>query len=314
MIVVFGGTGKMGRQIVDLLRIEGHPVRVITRVPDRIPLHLRAGIEIVRGDLLDRSSLTYALSSAEVVICTAHGGDGARANGPRGVERRGIPQLVEAARDIQLKHFLYVSTASASPDSPAEFFRLKAQAEARLRSSGIPYSILRPTHLLDTWVPMLAKPLATKSRAMIIGSGANPVSWVAGSDIASAATRLAGEPGQGFTADLGGPEALTLRQVNERLELALGVTAKRTAAMSRGMLRVAGSTLRPFNEVLSRQMQLGLLVDTRPQTVNSTSAWRQIGVTPTTVNQWIESRLPELQSESGLTDEAATASVARKDS
>src|SRR5712691_2875158 len=236
MILVIGGTGRLGRQVVELLVQRGRPVRVLTRDPRRAALPRTGGVQLVGGDLRQRDSLGPALDGVDTVVCTAHGGEGAGSNGPRGIEGRGIPELIGLATG-RLAQFVYISTASARLDSPSEFFRLKAQAERRLRASGIPYSLLRPPHLLDTWVPMLAKPLAKKDRAMVIGAGQNPVSWVGAHDVAAVAATLAGEPGTGFTADLGGPEPLTLRELNQQLERALGVTAKRSTVMSPAMLR-----------------------------------------------------------------------------
>jgi len=305
MIVVFGGTGRVGRQIVEQLRSQNRPVRVATRAPGHISPPPRGAIEIARCDLLDRGALARALSGAEVVVCTAHGGEGKGANGPRG-----IPQLIEAATDLPLKHFVYISTASSRADSPVEFFRLKAQVEGRLRDSGIRYSILRPTHLLDTWVPMLAKSLATKGRALVIGAGTNPVSWVAGTDIAAAAARLCQESGSGLVADLGGPEPLSLRELNEHLARALGVTARRTTVMSRGTLRLGSRLLSHLNEVMSRQMQMGLLLDSRPQATDSSSPWQRLGVRPTPVDQWLEVHLPPLLTEWGVTAPAVRSQVA----
>jgi uncharacterized protein YbjT (DUF2867 family) len=294
MILVIGGTGQVGRRIVELLHRQGSRTRVLTRDPARPGRSQVDGVEFVVGDLLRRDSLVAALDGVDVVVCTAHGGRGSRANGPRGIEGRGLPQLIEVARDSALKQFVYLSTASARPDSPSDFFRSKAHVEAALRSSGVPHAILRPTHLLDTWVPMLAEPLVTKSRAMIIGAGNNPVSWVAGWDIAQAAAALAGETGSGYTAELGGPGALTLRQLNGLVEHALGVTPKRTSVMSPGMLRAGSRMMRPFNELMARQMRLGALLDTLPQVVDSTVAWRRLGVTPSTVTDWLDANLAGL--------------------
>lgn len=305
MIVVFGGTGTLGRKVAGLLLGKGQRVRTVTRAPDRARASLPAGVEVVGGDVLDESSLPPALAEATVVLCTVHGGDGKGANGPRGIEGRGIPNLVRAARAAQVTHFVYVSSASARPDSPAELFRLKAAAEAELRASGIRYSILRPTHLLDTWAPMLARPLASKSRAMLIGRGSNPVFWVAGDDIAAAAARRAAATGDDVrTLDLGGPEALTMRQLNERFEQALGVQAKRTTAMPPAALRLASGLLKPFNEVLARQMQLGLLIDSQPQAINSQASWEDMGVTPSTVTEWLRAHLPAYLAEWGLANRA----------
>lgn len=209
MILIVGGTGRLGGRIVELLRANT-AVRVLTRRSTTG----HPGVEAIRGDLNDPESLTRALRGVDTVICTAHGGDGAGANGPRQVEGVGIPRLTDLAAEASVRHVLYVSSASARPDSPVEFFRLKAAVEARLRNSGVAYSILRPTHLMETWARILGEPLAKRSKALVLGSGHSPVSWVAADDIAKAAAVLAGRPGEDRSFDLGGPEALTITQVN----------------------------------------------------------------------------------------------------
>jgi uncharacterized protein YbjT (DUF2867 family) len=289
MILVVGGTGRLGGRIVELLRRTA-TVRVLTRrsTPER------QGIETVRGDLRDAESLARALEGVTTVVCTAHGGDGAGTNGPRYVEGAGIPRLIDLAAMASVRHFLYVSSASARSDSPAEFFRLKAAAEVRLRASGIAYSILRPTHLMETWARVLGEPLVRRSRALVLGSGHSPVPWVAADDIARAAALLVGQNGEGYSLDLGGPEALTITQVNELLANALGVTVKSRNRMSPGMLRLAGRLIRPFNEVTGRQLQLGSLLDTQPQLVDSTPAWRQLRLAPTTFREWLDHNAPAL--------------------
>jgi len=306
MILVIGGTGRLGRQIVELLN--GQPVRVLTRDPARARTIVGGlpGVEVVGGDLLVRSDLVTALAGADVVIVTAHGGEGTGRSGPGGIEGRGLPQLIDLAATAPPKQFIYLSSASARLDSPSDFFRGKAAVENRLRTGPIPYSILRPTHLLDTWVPMLAEPLARKSRQMIIGHGRNPVSWVAGRDVAAAAARLAAESGRGRTEDLGGLQALTLRELNEQIQLALDIQPAKTTAMSPGMLRATSRILRPFNGVLARQMQLGALLDTRPQVIDSSAVWEQLGITPTAIPDWLHATLPGLLSGWGLPAQLTT--------
>jgi hypothetical protein len=88
--------------------------------------------------------------------------------------------------------------------------------------------------------------------------------------------------------------------VNEHLEQALGVTAKRKTAMSAGMLRAGARLLRPFNQVLARQLQLGALLDSQPQVVDSGAAWRRFGLTPTTLGEWLDWHLPALAAEWGV--------------
>lgn len=169
-----------------------------------------------------------------------------------------------------------------------EFFRLKALAEQRLASSGIPYAIVRPTHLMDTWATVLGKPLVKQGRTMVFGSGTNPISFVAGSDVAQVLAALAKADGDGFTTDLGGPEALTIDEVNTLVQRVLRIRAKRRTVISRGMLRAGSAVLRPFAGLLSRQMAMSLLLDTQPQVVSSTAVWTRFGITPLTFSAWLE--------------------------
>lgn len=278
-----GGTGRLGGKIVDLFRRD-QPVRVMTRTPSRA----RAGlddVDVVQGDLNDHGSLVKALAGADTVVCTAHGGESSGANGPRHVEGAGIPRLIAEASRRSLRQFVYMSP-SARPDIPAEFFRLKAAAEQRIRAYGILYSIVRPTHLMDTWVMGLGEPLVKRSRAMILGSDRNPVPFVATDDVARAAASLAGQGGEGYGVDLGGPQTI-ITELNELIATTFGVTVRRRTRLSAGMLRFASRILRPFNEVTSRQLLFGALLDTQPQVVDSTLAWQRLGITPTTLGDWL---------------------------
>ncbi|MFF4617471.1 SDR family oxidoreductase [Nonomuraea jabiensis] len=285
MIVVFGGTGRVGRQIVEQLHQEGKVVRVVTRDPASAPAI--QGVEVVAGDVHDRRTLVRAATGAEAIVCTVQGGDGRQSNGPKGVEGAGIPSLIGVARDTAVKNFVYISSASARADSPVEFFRLKFEVERILRTSGLPYSILRPTHLMDTWVEVLAESIIRKGKATLFGSGANPVSWVAGKDVARVAAALASHPGEGWSADLGGPEALPLTKVNELIAASLGLQIKGENRMPVGMLRAMSPLTRPFNEVLARRMRMGALLDTDPQIVDSSAVWARFG-DPLSLSAWLE--------------------------
>jgi uncharacterized protein YbjT (DUF2867 family) len=289
MIVVFGGTGRVGRQIVELLRQEGKAVRVVTRDPTRA--HAVHGVEVVAGNVHDERTLVRAVTGAQAIVCTVQGGNGKGDNGPKGIEGAGIPSLIGAARDSAVENFVYISSASARADSPVEFFRLKFEVEGLLRTSGLPYSILRPTHLMDTWVETLAESITKKGKATVFGSGTSPVSWVAGEDIAKVAAALALRPGEGWSPDLGGPEALPLTEVNKLIAASLGLQIKGESKMPVGMLRAMSPLTRPFNEVLARRMQMGALLDTQAQIVDSSAVWTRFGE-PLSLSAWLEIHRP----------------------
>jgi len=279
MILVVGGTGLLGGKIVDRLS-PSVPVRVLTRTPR--PPH--PDVEYAVGDLRDPDSVRRALDGVDTVISTAHGGGGSGVNGPRHLEGKALLQLVDAAAKVP--RFVYLSSASARPDSPAELFRLKAAVEQRIRDTRDAYAIVRPTHLLETWVGLLSRPLATKGQAMVLGRGRNPVSFVAADDIADAVAALALAPGS-LTVDLGGLQAYTLMELNQLIAEALGVTVRRTQRIPLAVLRAGSVLMRPFAPVAARQMRLGALLDTQPQVVDATEAWRKLGITPITVPDWL---------------------------
>jgi uncharacterized protein YbjT (DUF2867 family) len=304
MILVVGGTGRLGAKIVELLRLDTQ-IRVMTRDTGRIRRG-RPGVELVHGDLHDRESVHQALQDVGAVVCTAHGGEGTGSAGPRGIEGQGLPRLIDAAAAAGVQHFVYVSTASARPDSPAEFFRLKAAVERYLADSDLPYSILRPTHLMETW-SFLGEALVKRAKPMVLGTGRNPVSFVAADDVARVAATLARVGGQGYLVDLGGPQALTLTEVNDLLASAFGVTVRGRVQVPRAVLRLASVALRPFSELTSRQMMLSWLLDTQPQIVDSTDTWQRFEVTPTSWQDWLNRYGPTLATTWGATSLGATA-------
>lgn len=284
MIVVFGGTGRVGSQVVERLRGNRHRVRVVTRAR---PTARSGSLEIVVADLHDRVSLMRAVRGARAVVCTVQGGGGKGMAGPRGIEGDGVPRLIDVAQHAGVEHFVYFSTASARPDSPVEFFRRKFETEEMLRSSGVPFSILRPTHLVDTWAEMLARSMTEKQRAMVLGTGKNPVSWVSAADVARVAADLATAPGTGWCHEVGGPEALTLRELNGLIAASLGVRLEGERQISLGMLRVVSKLVQPFNPVVARQMQMGIALDSQPQVVDSTMIWAEHGE-PVSMSSWLE--------------------------
>ena len=136
------GTGRLGTLVVRGLAARGMEVRVLTRDPRRAA-HLAAGhVEVVTGDVRDRTSTAAAVAGAEVVVCAVQGlagpGDGSPATG----STDGNMHLIQAARAAGARVVL-MSVAGAAPDSPFELFRMKHAAETCLAASGVPATVVR---------------------------------------------------------------------------------------------------------------------------------------------------------------------------
>jgi uncharacterized protein YbjT (DUF2867 family) len=216
MTLVVGATGLLGMQIVRLLRDAGRPVRAVVRATadgaKRLGLE-KLGAELVVADLKDKASLQKACAGVASVVSTASAtlsrqqGDAIET-----VDGDGQMALVDAAEEERVERFVFVSFAPLSPDFALQ--RAKRAVEARLRSSGMSFTILQPVDFSDVWLSPALGFDPVHGRARILGTGGSPVSWIASHDVArfaAAAThsdRLARK-----VVPLGGPEALTPLQV-----------------------------------------------------------------------------------------------------
>ena len=229
MILVVGGTGLLGGEICRVLTERGQPVRALVRGtsnPDRVARLERIGAERVRGDLKDRRSLDAACRGASAVVSTASS-TGSRQEGDsiESVDRKGQVDLIDAAAAAGVKRFTLVSFPSIEVDFPLQ--AAKRAVEERLRSSGMTYTILRPTFFTEVWLSPALGFDPPNAKAQIYGGGQNKISWISFQDVAQFAVAALDNPrASNAVIELGGPEALSPLDV---VHLAEQVTRKRFA-------------------------------------------------------------------------------------
>ncbi len=216
MNLIVGATGLVGGEICRRLAANQKPVRALVRPtgdPSRIEELRKAGAELVSGDLKDPASIQAACAGVTAVLSTASS-TLSRQPGDTidGVDRLGQLQLVEAARAAGVKHFVFVSFTPFANDFALQ--RAKREVEQALISSGMAYTILRPTMFMEVWLsPALGFDAAAR-RARIYGTGENPISWISFPNVAEFAVRSLETPAaRNTTFPLGGPEALSPLQV-----------------------------------------------------------------------------------------------------
>src|SRR5450631_3802228 len=116
MILLAGGTGRLGTVLAARLTGRGLAVRVLTRDPARAA-HLAAqGAEIATGDVRDRPSLDPAVRGADVVVSAVHGFAGPGRVSPATVDFQGNVNLIDAARAAGAEVVL-MSVVGAAADS-----------------------------------------------------------------------------------------------------------------------------------------------------------------------------------------------------
>ena len=143
---------------------------------------------------------------------------------PESVDLEGNQNLIEAARDAGVEHFVFVSLLGADPDHPVPFMRGKGQSESALRESGMGYTILAPTAFMEFWPAMVVGMPALQGRPVVlVGEGRRRHSFVSNRDVAAFAVAAVDHPAaRNQHVAIGGPEPLTWREVVATYERVLG--------------------------------------------------------------------------------------------
>ncbi len=192
-----GGTGRLGRHLIQPLQDAGHRVRQMSR--------RGTGPGGVRGDLGTGMDLTTALGGAELVV---HAASDPRGN-PWQVDVAGTRRLVQSVDRDRLQHLVYVSIVGVDR-IPFGYYRAKWAAEEVLLASGLPVTLLRVTQfhdfvdeLLDgaRRGPVLPVPMGWRVQPVDVG------------EVAAHVTEVCARPPAGEVVEFGGPEELSVADV-----------------------------------------------------------------------------------------------------
>lgn len=230
-VVVTGGTGFIGREIVGALLARGTgQVAVTSRDPAaRDPWGGR--VERVQAFAGDPVSLGRAYSGADVVVHAIQFPNHPVEDPSRGrtyleVDGHGTVAAVETARKLGVRRFVYLSGAGAGQGRPEPWFRAKDMAEAAIRASGLEYALLRPSWIYGPRDRSLNRfvffcrylPLVP-----VIGDGRTPVDPIFVGDVARCAAEAVQRPDTVAQAlDLGGPQRLTMDEIIRTVQKVLG--------------------------------------------------------------------------------------------
>lgn len=260
MILVVGGTGRLGSQVVRRLLTSGHQVRVLARGKRSRPAET-TGSQIVFGSVTDPAAVKRALDGVDLVVSAV---TGFPFRAPAQVDSAGNAVLVEAAQAVGAEMVL-LSVADAAPDSAMGLFRAKYDAEQVLGRSTVRGTIIRPEAFADLWIELLTTTAGRSHRPLVFGRGDNPIGWVAVGDVATLVTRVVDDPGlRGSTLTISGPERISLNDLARRVMAARGwpgaprhvpVAALRVAARLPGRV--------------GRQAEAGLAMDTLPAAIDN---------------------------------------------
>lgn len=274
MILVAGGTGNLGLELVSHLSARGNVVRVLTRDLDRAERRLGEAPELILGDVRSPQTLDAALDGVDAVV-SAITGFGPGAPGPKAVDYEGNVNLIRAAEAAGVRRFVLLSMYGAAADHPMELARMKYRAEEALRASRLEWVIVRPNAFMELWAEIAGGPIVKEGKATVFGRGDNLINFNSAKDVARFTELALFDPGLSRTIlAVGGPENLTFNQLVGQI----GHAAGRKAVVRRvplPMMRLLSLVMRPFKPDVAGMIGAGIAFDTVDMTFDASDLRRR---------------------------------------
>ena len=191
-VLVTGATGFTGSHLARHLAQDGEAVRVLARNGAKARASLPESVEIIEGDITDRSAIARAIEGVDVVyhLAAAFREAGLPDSRYREVHVDGTRMLLEAAHAQGVRRFVHVSTIGVHshianppadetwPHTPGDIYQsTKSEGEqtalAFHRQHGLPLSVVRPAGIYgpgDRRLLKLFRPVA-RGRFIMLGDG-----------------------------------------------------------------------------------------------------------------------------------------------
>ena len=212
-VLVTGGSGSLGREVVEAAIGRGHIVRVASR--RSAPVGLPQSREWAQMDMESGNGIAAALTGVDAVIHAAT--DPRR---PDVVDVSGTRVLVAAARDARVQHLVYVSIVGIE-HIPVKYYAAKLAAEEIVRRGSVPFSILRATQF-HSFADQILTGLARVPLVLPVPRGFGLQS-VDTSEVAQRLMRCIEAGASGASLDFGGPEVMTLAEAADQWKRARGI-------------------------------------------------------------------------------------------
>lgn len=196
MILLTGGTGKIGSEVARLLAESGHDFRALVRDEDEGRRRLGPRVKLVQGDFARPASLTSALKDVETLFLIS----------PNSTLE---PPVVAAAKDAGVGRFVKSSALGGGTDPPPGH----GAVEQLIESSGVAWTFIRPSSFMQTLASYLPQLIGADGK-FSLPSREGRTGWVDVRDIAAVAARVLIETGhEGQAYAVTGPEALSMGDV-----------------------------------------------------------------------------------------------------
>ncbi|WP_428628101.1 complex I NDUFA9 subunit family protein [Sphingopyxis sp.] len=223
LITVLGGGGFVGRYVVQRLLARGVRVRIAQRTPRAAtflkPLGGLGQTQFVTADVRDPASIARAVKGSDAVINLVGAFDNMQA-----VQADGAGHVAAAAKAAGVRALVHISAIGADRDSASAYGRSKGDGEAAVRAAFPDAAILRPSIVFgreDQFINRFAGMIRMAPVIPVVAPHAKFQPVYVG-DVADAVVAALGDTVSGQTFELGGPQVLTMGELQRWIADAIG--------------------------------------------------------------------------------------------
>ncbi len=230
LVVVFGGSGFLGRHTVRALAKAGYRVRVATRWPNLgqhlPPMGVVGQIQLLKCNVLDADQVAAAVQRADAVVNLVGILNQTGAQGFEDIHVEAAETIAKAARAAGAQTLVHVSSIGSDPEAPSKYARSKAEGEARVRAAFPDAAVLKPSIVFGPEDSFFNK-FAGLSRLLpalpLIGGGKTRFQPVFVGDVAEAILACVRDAAtRGRTYELGGPNVYSFKELMELMLRMIG--------------------------------------------------------------------------------------------
>jgi len=157
-LLIIGGTGTLGRQLVLQALTKGYKVRCLVRNFRKANFLKDWGVELVYGDLTKPETIPPCLKGISAII-DASTSRPDELEALKKVDWQGKLHLIKAAKAANIKRFIFFSAQNAEQFQNIPLMKVKNGIEIKLKESGIPYTIFRLTGFYQGLIEQYAIPV-----------------------------------------------------------------------------------------------------------------------------------------------------------
>ena len=298
-VTVFGGTGFLGRRVVQKLCESGATVRIASRHPGRAE---GDNVKQIAADARDERSVEAAVAGADCVVnaislYVEHGSETFHS-----VHVEAAARIASVARRVGAKRVVHVSGIGADAASPSPYIRSRGEGEAAVQAAFPGAVIVRPAVMFardDGFLTTILRLLRVLPAYPIFGDGRTRLQPVYADDVASAITQLlrqSKKPSPIY--ELAGPRVYSYEELLR--------TIARTAGLRPVLMRtpfalwdaVAGlAEILPHPPLTRNQVEL-MQIDTTAS--DDLPGFRELGISPRSLEEELEAMLKQSNKETQL--------------